>query len=137
MTTYLSCAETAKILRSVLKESFPKQKFSVKSETYAGGASIRVCWVDGPTDALVKQVIEPFEGAYFDGMTDYKGNRSHMFEGKRVSFGADFIFCERDYSPALIEKAITAVYTKYLANFEAKDIPRPTVEDYKKGELYT
>ncbi len=42
MKNYLSCAETAKMIRQVLKESFPGVKFSVKSSTYSMGASITV-----------------------------------------------------------------------------------------------
>ncbi|WP_338423309.1 LPD29 domain-containing protein, partial [Xylella fastidiosa] len=47
-TKYLTCAETAKLVRKALKESFPDIKFSVKSSNYSGGASIRVSWIDGP-----------------------------------------------------------------------------------------
>jgi hypothetical protein len=74
---YLSCAETAKLLRSALKESFPGVPFTVKSKTYSGGASIRVGWTDGPSSAEVKEVSDTFEGAYFDGMIDYQGSRYH------------------------------------------------------------
>jgi hypothetical protein len=48
-TQYLSCAETAKLVRAALKESFPGVKFSVKSSTYAGGASIMLPTLTAPT----------------------------------------------------------------------------------------
>lgn len=51
--TYQSCAETAKLLRQALKESFPGVKFSVRSSTYAGGAST------GPW-AYSGDAMEPF-----------------------------------------------------------------------------
>lgn len=41
-TKYLSCAETAKLIRQALKEAFPDMKFGVRSKTYSGGASIDV-----------------------------------------------------------------------------------------------
>ena len=41
---YLTCAETAKLIRKDLKKNFPKIKFSVMSNTYSMGASIRVNW---------------------------------------------------------------------------------------------
>lgn len=72
MTRYLSCAETAKLIRQQLKAKFPSTKFSVKSSVYAGGASINVQWTDGPTDAMVDQVVKPFAGGGFDGMIDMK-----------------------------------------------------------------
>ena len=100
MTEYLSCAETAKILRRALRESFPGVKFSVRSHTYSMGASIRVGWTDGPTSKQVKAVTDVFQGATFDGMTDYKGGCVHTYNGKSVHFGADFIFPERAVSDA-------------------------------------
>lgn len=70
MTRYLSCAETAKLIRAQLKAKFPGVKFSVKSSVYAGGASIDVAWVDGPTGKMVDAIVKPFEGRGFDGMID-------------------------------------------------------------------
>ncbi|MDI7862545.1 hypothetical protein MRS76_11290 [Rhizobiaceae bacterium n13] len=72
MTRYLSCAETAKLIRNQLKAKFPGVKFSVRSDVYAGGASIRVNWIDGPTVALVDDIVKPFAGSGFDGMIDMK-----------------------------------------------------------------
>lgn len=105
--TYLSCAETAKLLRKALAGFFPGTKFAVRSKTYSGGASIRVIWTDGPTDAAVKRVCRTFEGADFDGMQDLKTYRSVEYRGQRVHFGADFIFTEREYSPEA-ERLVTA-----------------------------
>lgn len=95
-TKYQSCAETAKILRQALKEAFPGVKFSVRSHTYSMGASIRVRWANGPTRKQVQEITNVFEGATFDGMTDYKGGKVHEMDGQPVHFGADFIFEERE-----------------------------------------
>lgn len=73
---YFTCAETAKLIRKALKNKFPGQKFSVRSDTYSGGASIRVRWTGGPTVENVKAITEPFEGGGFDGMIDMKYNAS-------------------------------------------------------------
>ena len=132
---YLSCADTAALLRQALKESFPGVKFSVKSKTYSGGASISVRWVDGPAGALVKSVVDRFEGAYFDGMIDYKGSCYHKLDGVDVHFGADFIFTDRDYSDAMILRAYDLIARKYSGNWAMlKD--KPSVEDYRMGRLY-
>lgn len=69
---YLSCAETAKLVRAALKRTFPGVKFSVKSRTYAGGASIDCYWTDGPCARAVEAVTGQFRGANFDGMIDMK-----------------------------------------------------------------
>lgn len=131
-TNYLSAADTAKLVRAALKRAFPGTKFSVRSDTYSGGASIRVRWTDGPTSKMVEAVTGSFAGSRFDGMIDLKVGVSHWLlpdgsvhiasnpgtegsmgsiparrewmphpEAKLVSFGADFIFCNRDVSPAL------------------------------------
>lgn len=100
MTEYISCANTAKLIRKALKEAFPATKFSVRSDTYAGGASIRVTWNDGPTSKSVEAVACRFQGGYFDGMTDYKGGHTHQFQGREVHFGADFVFCNRTVTDA-------------------------------------
>jgi hypothetical protein len=102
---YLSCAETAKLIRKALKEAFPEVKFSVRSSVYAGGASINVDWTEGPTTKQVERVAKTFAGAYFDGMTDYKGGYSCAIDGEPVSFGADFVFCERHASEEKMTKA--------------------------------
>lgn len=103
MAQYLSCADTAKLVRAALKESFPGVKFSVRSSVYAGGASININYVNGPTAEQVKGVISVFEGSYFDGMTDYKGSNYSSLDGQEVRFGADFIFVNRKFTVAYLE----------------------------------
>lgn len=71
---YLSCAETAKLMRGALKAKFPGVKFSVRSHVYSGGASINVNWTDGPTEAMVEEVTKSFAGGGFDGMIDMAYN---------------------------------------------------------------
>jgi len=106
MAQYLSCAETAKLVRAALKESFPGVKFSVRSSVYSGGASINVNYVDGPAYDQVKAVVSVFEGSYFDGMTDYKGLNYSSIDGQEVRFGADFIFVNRKFSVELFTNLV-------------------------------
>jgi hypothetical protein len=75
--TYFSAAETAKIVRKMLKENFPGVKFSVRSETYSMGDSVNVHWTDGPTTKQVDDVVGFLAGSGFDGMIDLKYNISH------------------------------------------------------------
>ena len=77
MTRYLSCAETAKLVRAALKAEFPGQKFSVRSSTYAGGASIDVSWTDGPTTKEVEGITNAYEGKSFDGSIDMACHWQH------------------------------------------------------------
>ena len=65
-----SAALTAKAIRLVLKTVFPKQKFSVKSETFAGGNSVRVKYTDYVPEKFVSDIVEHFKYGSFDGMYD-------------------------------------------------------------------
>lgn len=113
MAKYLGCAETAKLVRQALKESFPGTKFSVRSDTYSGGASIDIRYTDGPARALVEAIADQFKGAYFDGMIDYKGSRYHKLDGEEVRMGADFISVGREYSDAYKARAERFIASKY------------------------
>jgi hypothetical protein len=110
---YLSCADTAKLVRAALKESFPGVKFSVRSSVYSGGASINVGWVDGPNADQVKSIASAFEGSYFDGMTDYKGSNYGSLDGQEVRFGADFIFVNRLITAPMLTRAASFVLNYY------------------------
>lgn len=102
---YLTCADTAKLLRTALKNAFPGVKFSVRSDTYSGGASIRVRWTDGPFTKDVDAIAQRYAGATFDGSIDLKEYHTDLvhFEGEEmprlVRFGSDFVFTDRDISP--------------------------------------
>jgi hypothetical protein len=74
---YVPVAEQAKLIRRRLKIEFPGVKFSVRSKSYSGGASITVHWVDGPTSARVDEITEPYAGGGFDGMIDMAYSYSH------------------------------------------------------------
>lgn len=105
MTTYVSCADTAKQARAMLKAEFPGVKFSVRSDSYAGGASIRIYWLDGPTESAVKSKVSVFEGSTFDGMIDLKSPMEPTLVAnpdgtwETVSWGADYVFTNRTLSP--------------------------------------
>lgn len=128
---YLNCAESAKLIRSALKESFPGVKFSVRSNVYSGGASIDISYQDGPAAKLVEAVAKQLQGGYFDGMIDYKGSCYHLLDGAPVSFGNDFVFVKREHSDAQIARAIAFLQAKYPGNnIEA------SVEQFKSGKLW-
>jgi hypothetical protein len=130
---YITCADTAAMLRKALKESFKGIKFSVKSRTYSMGASIDVRWEDGPNAAQVEAITNRFQGSYFDGMQDLKGARYHMIDGMQVHLGADYIHTNRSYSEASISRAIDRVFRQFAGNFSGSDVSKPTVADYRDG----
>lgn len=113
MVQTLTCAETAKLVRRALAAEFPGVTFTVRSKTYAGGASISVGWTDGPTEALVARVAKRFEGADFDPMIDLKSYRVGELDGAAVHFGADFVFCSRRYSREFAEHVARLVARRW------------------------
>ena len=133
MKSYLSCAETAVMIRQVLKESFPGVKFSVRSSVYSGGASININYQDGPNVDAVKSAVSIFEASYFDGSIDYKGLNFTAIDGQEVRFGADYVFVDRKISDEMYAAALDALYEKFAGNFASDPLPRVTVADVKNG----
>jgi hypothetical protein len=125
---YFSGAETAKLMRLALKESFPGVKFSVRSDYN----SVNVRWTDGPNAKQVEAVADNFQGGYFDGMIDYAGSVYHKLDGKPVQF-AKYVFCKREESPELIAAAIAYLKAKYPSQIGDEC----TVEAYEAGKLHS
>lgn len=100
MGKYIDCVEVAKIVRKKLAEKFPGCNFSVKTDRYSGGSSIRVRWTDGPTTDEVNALVRVYHGSDFDPMTDLKSYHSSTDPdtGEQVRYGNDHIFCDREYS---------------------------------------
>lgn len=114
---WLTCAETAKMVRQVLKARWPHVKFSVRSNTYAGGSSIDVRWLDGPMVSEVEAAVAHLEGASFDGMIDLKSyNEPMMIDGVPVMSGADFIMEARGYSEGMLRRLVDKVARRYGVN---------------------
>ncbi len=134
----ISAAETASLIRDTLKRQFPGQKFSVTSDTYSGGASCRINWIDGPTTDEVDAHVKIYAGATFDGMTDSKSYHRHwllpdgsvtLFDkshptppkpgSRKVSLGADFVFTERQLSPDTKAQLIAELEQQHQAVYNA------------------
>jgi hypothetical protein len=80
---------------------------------YSGGASIDVSYTDGPSASQVEAVAQAFQGAYFDGMTDYKGSNYNTLDGQAVRFGADFIFVKRNFTAPTLTGVVVQVCNYY------------------------
>lgn len=121
-----SCVVASQNIRKLLKLHFPGVKFSVTTSKYSGGDSIRVKWMDGPTNERVKKVTDPFTGSTFDGMQDLK---SYVHTPFNTLFGdSDHVFTDREYSDSAIQSAID--------DYFGDSANKPTVEDYRMGRLY-
>ena len=63
-------AQAAKEIKTILKAKYPTTKFSVKSDNFAGGNSVDVQWVFGPTYNEVENIVKRRQYGYLDGMQD-------------------------------------------------------------------
>ena len=125
----------AKNIRIELKGMFPGVKFSVNSKSYSGGDSIRVNWIDGPSQKEVEAIISKYEYGNFNGMIDlYEYDKDRSFTSKHGS--TKYAFANRDHSDSSVQRALDNLYAKYQANFERDGLAKPTVEDYRMGRLY-
>jgi len=71
-------AQAAQAIRKELKENFPDTKFSVTSESFAGGNSVHVNWEDGPLTDTVNLIIDKYQYGTFNGMIDmYEYTNKH------------------------------------------------------------
>jgi hypothetical protein len=102
----LSVAETAKLVRAALKRTYPGNKFSVRSNRYSGGGSIRIEWTNGPAESDVERLTKMFEGSDFDAGQDLKTYKDHEWMGKRVHFCVDHVICDRSYTPEAVQIVI-------------------------------
>lgn len=117
---YVDAADVARIIRKRLKAVFPGTRFSVTTSKYSGGASVDARWADGPTYDAVYGEISRFRGADFDGMIDLKTYRDDVaIGGYTVSWGADYVFANREISEAVVE-AERAELSRTLAGFAEK-----------------
>lgn len=116
-------------IRASLKKHFKEIKFSVRSDLN----SVNISWVDGVNEEQVSKIVDAFHSGRFDGYEDiYKFEKSPFTE---VFGSIQYVFTRREASPALIQKAIDALFDQYPSNFEG--IVKPTPEDFKAGRTFT
>jgi hypothetical protein len=129
----IDSAEMAKKVRARLKEEFPKAKFKVRTERYAGGSSIHVTVEKTgkhvPTVDQVHDIVGHFRGASFDGMTDMKNYHDlWMLPGNR------FVYAETPcWSNTVARFRMTPA--EFLAEFEASK-PEPEAVLVSPGNDY-
>jgi len=124
-TEYISVTDTAAVVKTKLSKHFVGYKFSVRSNSYSGGASIDVSWLDGPSPDEVESVVKQFEGATMDSSQDMKVSKIATYNGKQVRWGADFIFTIRSFSKEFMREMAIEVATKY-----GLDVPEIKVDTY-------
>lgn len=79
-------AEAAKHIRLELKKAFPLIKFSVTSQSYSGGNSIHVEWMNGPTSDMVSGIVSKYQCGHFNGMEDIYENTNRRNDIPQVKY---------------------------------------------------
>lgn len=82
-------AKAARQIKKELKQAFPGVKFSVTSDSFAGGDAVRIKYEDGPTTDQVKEIAGKYQYGHFDGMTDmyeYSNNLDDIPQVKYVQW---------------------------------------------------
>lgn len=113
-TLFHDLKSTNQYLRATLATVFPGVKFSVRGDSYAGGASTNVAWTDGPTEAQVNEVLAGFVGSAPDHSGDYWDPvQASGFDENNIpvkhSYRTDHIFGRREYSDETSEHAMAII----------------------------
>jgi hypothetical protein len=71
-------AMAASEIRRELKKAYPTIKFSVTSECFSMGNSVRIHWTDGPTADQIDSIVKKYQFGNFDGMKDLYEYDNHI-----------------------------------------------------------
>jgi len=107
-------AECAKAIKQELKKAFPKVKFSIRSDYFAGGNAVRIRWQDGPKTKEVDEIVGKYQYGHFDGMTDcynYSNSREDIPQAKYVQ-------TQRDISDTTRDAILADLEAKYGRKFD-------------------
>jgi len=71
MSRTIDTREVAALVRKELTKTFGKDvKFRVRISRYSMGSSVNINWTDGPTETQVREIVAPFCGGRFEGISD-------------------------------------------------------------------
>jgi hypothetical protein len=130
-----SCADTAALIRQSLAESFKGVPFSVRIQTQSGGATFYVSWTDGPNAAQVEAITSRVQRVYFDDPNNDRAAGDLRLDAYKACFGIDHIFIVREHSDAAVQSAIDRIYRRYENLFAGNGLSKPTIEQFRSGEL--
>ncbi|MEZ0092537.1 LPD29 domain-containing protein [Streptacidiphilus sp. EB129] len=117
---HLGSREVAKVLRQHLKARFPGARISVRCGTGTAYSWLSVSWTDGPSEAEVGAVCEPWHGSRFNGMTDGYDRCEPLMVALEpgalpvaVSPAVDGINYSREFSPETKGRALEILSAHY------------------------
>lgn len=130
---WLRTGEVSRNLRAMLKVEFPGVKFSVSSNSYSGGDSARVKYVDGPAYGKVNRVVGKFGTKNFDGMQDLEEDCSTAFND--VAGGFSYVHLYRDISDGIRGKVRDLFVEKGFGKYGENDLVRMVSDVCEKTDF--
>jgi len=102
-------------IRKELKHKYPNCKFSVTTESFAGGTALNVIWFDGVTEQEVEAITNKYVYGKWCGMEDiYNYDKDHD-----SSYGdVKYLHTNRKYSKEVIQEGIE--YCNFDEEIEVK-----------------
>ena len=104
-----SHAQTAQAIRNELKAAFPSIKFTVRSESFSGGDSVRISYTNGVPYELVQNIVGKYQYGNFDGMTDCYNNDNTDASIPQVKY----VQVSRDISKEIKEEVKNKIAAEY------------------------
>ena len=125
------CVVAAKNIRKELKKAFPAIKFSVKCNSYSGGNSINIYYIDGFAKAEIESIVKKYQYGRFNSMDDiYEYNDEYW----NCAFGGTkYLFVNREYSDEFIVNVLAELKLK-CNTIDGEVIP--SMEDYRNGKCW-
>jgi hypothetical protein len=132
---YFSRADTAALIFQSLAECFKGVPFLVRIQTQSGGAAFYVSWTDGPNAAQVGAITSRVRRAYFSGPDSDPAAGDLRLDAHEACIGVDHLFTVREHSDAAVQSAIDRFYRRYENLFAGNGLSKPTIEQFRSGEL--
>jgi len=110
-TTSANCS---KAIKNELKAKYPETKFSVTSENFAGGNSVNVEWIEGPSTDDISEITGKYKYGNFNGMID-------MYEMSNCNDDlpqVKYISLTRDLTAQTQAKAVDEINQKFGLNIK-------------------
>ena len=135
-------AQCATAIRRDLKAAFPTVTFRVRSDSFSGGTSVHIDWIDGPTTNQVDRLISKYDQGHFDGSIDlyeYSNRRDDLPQAKyvqtsrdisRPAYAAAIAMINRDYGWSL------EIHPEWIGVDPASDGPVNNGYGYQSHEIH-
>lgn len=116
-TIRLTRREHVNLVLSAFRKRYPGVTVFRSIESFAGGSSLTVTYIDGPPLPEATAFVDAFRTRGFDGMTDCAYGMTFEYEGQCYSGGTSFLHVKREYSRNYAgERALQMMATNHLTS---------------------